>query len=72
MAPMHVDPEEAVMVYEDVRAEHALGIHWGTFKMTREVGQMQKKKRRKKEKKFNCHRNRYMYIYLHIHCHYVL
>ena len=39
MRPMHVDPEEAVKVYEDVRATHALGIHWGTFRMTREVSQ---------------------------------
>jgi L-ascorbate metabolism protein UlaG (beta-lactamase superfamily) len=44
MAPMHVDPKEAVMVYEDVRAEHALGIHWGTFKMTWEVSYVSKMK----------------------------
>jgi len=28
---MHVDPDEAVRVHQDVRARRSLGIHWGTF-----------------------------------------
>lgn len=31
MAKSHLDPEEAVQVMEDVAAERAVGIHWGTF-----------------------------------------
>ena len=43
MERVHVDPEEAVRVYQDVIAPHPgaprplmLGIHWGTFRLTDE------------------------------------
>ena len=36
MAPNHIDPEEAVTVFERLGAMYALGIHWGTFQLSAE------------------------------------
>lgn len=36
MGPQHIDPFEAVKVFQDVGAKKAVGIHWGTFELTDE------------------------------------
>lgn len=33
MSPIHVSPEEAVFIHQDVQAETSIGIHFGTFPM---------------------------------------
>ncbi|HYJ82295.1 MAG TPA: MBL fold metallo-hydrolase [Allosphingosinicella sp.] len=34
MQPNHLDPDEAVRVFEKLRPAMALGMHWGTFQLT--------------------------------------
>jgi L-ascorbate metabolism protein UlaG (beta-lactamase superfamily) len=36
MAPMHMNPAEAVATHRDVGAGRSIGIHWGTFQLTDE------------------------------------
>jgi len=36
MAPIHMNPEEAVRAHIDVRSELSVGTHWGTFQLTDE------------------------------------
>lgn len=33
MSPIHVDPEEAVLIHKDIQAKTSIGIHFGTFAM---------------------------------------
>ena len=37
MKQSHINPEEAVRVFEDLHANRAVAIHWGTYKLTTEL-----------------------------------
>jgi L-ascorbate metabolism protein UlaG (beta-lactamase superfamily) len=37
MAPMHINPAEAVTVHRDVGAKRSVAMHWGTFQLTDEA-----------------------------------
>lgn len=37
MESQHVDPVQAVQIFNDIGSAHALGIHWGTFQLTDEA-----------------------------------
>lgn len=36
MKESHINPAEAVQVYKDIHANHAMPLHWGTFQLTDE------------------------------------
>ena len=36
MQPLHINPEEAVLAYQETRCQQAVGMHWGTFDLSDE------------------------------------
>ncbi len=36
MKPVHLNPEEAVKVHQDLQSRYSVGMHWGTFLLTDE------------------------------------
>ena len=36
MLPMHVDPDQAVLIHKDVRSKKSIPVHWGTFQLSYE------------------------------------
>ncbi|TDL20164.1 N-acyl-phosphatidylethanolamine-hydrolyzing phospholipase D [Rickenella mellea] len=36
MSPIHCSPDDSVLLFQDIRAKHALGMHWGTWILTTE------------------------------------
>ena len=37
MAPVHVNPEEAVRIHQDIGSRLSVAMHWGTFRLTLEA-----------------------------------
>jgi N-acyl-phosphatidylethanolamine-hydrolysing phospholipase D len=36
MSPVHCAPQDSVRIFKDVRAKRAIGMHWGTWRLTSE------------------------------------
>ena len=36
MADHHANPDEAIRIFEALQARHAIGIHWGVFRLSDE------------------------------------
>jgi len=36
MKDMHINPDEAVQIRQDINSRYSIGIQWGTFQLTSE------------------------------------